>query len=199
MIYNNNGTLLKLPNVIQIRTNSLSKKKQCEIHSKHGNHFGFNYLQQKLPKIVVSSSCSKGDASFVKKVCCNNKKGNWFMNDMKNICFNKCSMLYKRNERTGNDCVNNARCICDCSELSTNNTNETYGNNGECNNIETAIRNKDECVEESEISDNSVFTLSLLSSKPNELQDNIEMSNQKISSNEYSFSLSDNESMCYNK
>lgn len=197
MIYNNNGTtLLKLPNVIQVRTNSLSKKKECEVNNRNGNsnnnNFGFNYLQQKLPKIVVSRGCSKEDTSFDKKVkvCCNsnsnNKKGNnWFMNDMKNICFNKCSMLYKRNERRDNDSVKYY-----CSELSTNNTNETYGNN---DNIEG---NKKESINESEMSDNSIFTFSLLSSKQNEQHDNLDMSNCKITSDEYSFSLSDNESMC---
>lgn len=200
MIYNNNGTtLLKLPNVIQVRTNSLSKKKECEVNSRNGNsnsnnnNFGFNYLQQMLPKIVVSGSCSKGDTSFVKKVkvCCNysnnNKKGNnWFMNDMKNICFNKCSMMHKRNERM-NDNVK-----CDCSELSTNNTNETYENNNE-----NIIVNIKETTDECEMSDNSIFTFSLLSSKQNELQNNLDTSNYKINYDEYSFSLSDNnESMC---
>jgi hypothetical protein len=198
MIYNNNGTtLLKLPNVIQVRTNSLSKKKECEVNNRNGNsnnnNFGFNYLQQKLPKIVVSRGCSKEDTSFDKKVkvCCNsnsnNKKGNnWFMNDMKNICFNKCSMMHKRNERM-NDNVK-----CNCSELSTNNTNETYENNNE-----NIIVNIKETTDESEMSDNSIFTFSLLSSKQNELQDNLDTSNYKINYDEYSFSLSDNnESMC---
>lgn len=201
MIYNNNGTtLLKLPNVVQVRTSSLSKKKECEVNSRNGNsnnnnNFGFNYLQQMLPKIVVSGSCSKGNASFDKKVkvCCNysnnnNKKGNnWFMNDMRNICFNKCSMMHKRNERRDNDNVK-----CDCSELSTNNTNETYENNNE-----NIIVNIKETTDESEMSDNSIFTFSLLSSKQNELQDNLDTSNYKINYDEYSFSLSDNnESMC---